>query len=412
MKLKHMALDYFPEFKCLADKCNYTCCYQWHIDIKRPDYMKVKNLRASKEMKEKIDRSFKRVKDNSRPLYAEIILGEDEYCPFLTKEKMCGLQQECGYSILPEVCKIFPRGNCVGFSQWEEFCSTGCEQVVNLLLERPQGLRLIELQEGRKLAVKDESVEKIVLKRPSLLYYREIQMLFMGILQNRRYSVPHRLLLAGLAARDLDNVKTQQEALAFLQKGISLLEYNPTIENTLREMETDPIKGMQMAVYPIMHYAVGEGKLSSKDVYFQKAIETISENLRIKQTQEGVMLDLDIDVDCYLKAKEHFEQLEYADYLMENLLVNSMFNMQFPLKWNEEKAVWQQYLELCCQYNTLKVLITAYMMGKEDKKEVAHITTVVSRCLLHNYKFQLAILKQWQNAKVLDLSHLGYLVCC
>ena len=35
MNMKHVALDYFPEFKCLADKCNYTCCYQWRIDIKK-----------------------------------------------------------------------------------------------------------------------------------------------------------------------------------------------------------------------------------------------------------------------------------------------------------------------------------------------------------------------------------------
>ena len=121
--IKHVALDYFPEFKCLAEKCHYSCCYQWRVDINRPDYMKIKNLRASKEIRQIVDNEIKRVKDNSTRFYAKMIMREDGNCPFLGKDRLCNLQKECGYNVLPEVCKNFPRSSNWSQIQWEQFCS-------------------------------------------------------------------------------------------------------------------------------------------------------------------------------------------------------------------------------------------------------------------------------------------------
>lgn len=416
MNMKHVALDYFPEFKCLADKCNYTCCYQWQIDIKRPDYMKVKNLRASKETKEKIEHCFKRVRDDSTPYYAQMVMREDGYCPFLTEQKMCSLQQECGYNVLPEICKVFPRLKHLAPNTWEHSCSTGCEQTVNLLLKRPQGLRLIEIETKKKAYMDEKFLEQKLEKRPVFHYYKEIQMLFMGILQNRKYSLPHRMLLIGLAARDLDNVTTQQEALEFLQKSISLLQYDENMERHLNQLKKNEVIGIEEALKPTLRVAILHKNQPHPDQYFLKVIDDISKNLEIKKSYKENLMEVNVrlNVDRYLSADEHFSKLEVSSYLLENLMLNMMMQMQFPLNWRdnyEDKTIWDSYIDFCIRYNIFKVLIVSYMSDKDGMEDIAHIVTVCSRSLIHNTTLRENVRTEWKKRGLDTLAHIAYLLC-
>ena len=414
MNMKHVALDYFPEFKCLADKCNYTCCYQWRIDIKKPDYTKIKNLRASKETKEKIEHCFKRVRDDSNPYYAHMVMKEDGNCPFLTEQKMCSLQQECGYSILPEVCKIFPRGNCVGFSQWEEFCSTGCEQTVNLLLKRPQGLRLIEIETKQKPYMDEKFLEQKLEKRPVFHYYKEIQMLFMGILQNRKYSLSHRVLLMGLAAQNLQKVKTKTEALEFLKNSLCLLQYDDKTDKFLKSMKRDTEHTGAVIAFneAVLNNSIAESEIDSFRAKFLK--EIYGEFVKVKLDSargKSKNININIDIEKYTHAKEKFWSIEYVSYAMENILVNRMVHKQFPLNWtHDDSSVWDSYLDFCAEYNIFQVLCACYMVNKEDKSCFAHAVTVCSRMLVHNANLREKIKKEWIDKGLNTLAHIAYLI--
>lgn len=413
-----MALDYFPEFKCLMDKCNYTCCYHWRIDIRKPDYMKIKNLRTSKDLKEKITYCFKRIKDDSSPAYARMVLNEEGYCAFLTEDRKCGLQQECGYTILPEVCKVFPRASNISPYTVEDYCSTGCEQTVNLLLERPQGLQLIETKDMKKNFNMNEQVLAYKIeKNPALQYYKEIQMLFMGILQNRKYTLSQRIILMGFAARDLDNVTNQQQALAFLQKSLSLLQYSDETKKQLEQMQNNLEAGRNLGLKPVLQQMILHKGKNEADRYFVKAIENICNNLdleiQLKGTEEGETYYIHLNTKKYEEAVEHFNNLKYTGYFMENLMVNILFQIQFPLNWKrEDMTVWNQYLQFCLQYNIFRVICTAYMSNTEEKKDLVHIVTLCSRILCHSEELKAALLKQWKENGLDTLAHIAYLICC
>ena len=414
MNMKHVALDYFPEFKCLADKCNYSCCYQWRIDIKKTDYTKVKNLRTSKETKEKIEHCFKRVRDDSTPFYAHMVMKEDGNCPFLTEQKMCSLQQECGYNVLPEVCKVFPRLKNLAPNTWEHSCSTGCERTVELLLQRPEGLKLVQIPSDREEYMKKEFLQEKLDQMPALHYYKEIQILFMGILQNRKYSMAHRMLLMGLAARDLDKVKTQQEALAFLQKSLPLLQYSTVMEKKLQELQNNTVAGMEIALKPVLKQAILHRDQPCPDRYFLDAIDEVNKNLRveIQHNKDDSQVHVDLDVEQYFLAQKNFWSLEYTPYFMENLMVNTMIQMQFPLSWGRGiKGVWDAYIDLCMQYNIFKVLVASYMLNKTEIKDLVHIVTLCSRVLAHNKSLRVKLLEDWKECNWDNMAYIAYLVC-
>ena len=39
-KMKTVVPSYYKEFRCIADKCNHSCCKGWEIDIDDETYKK------------------------------------------------------------------------------------------------------------------------------------------------------------------------------------------------------------------------------------------------------------------------------------------------------------------------------------------------------------------------------------
>ncbi len=413
MKLKHVALDYFPEFKCLADKCNYTCCTGWRVGLTRQEYMKTKNLRTTKQLAETIKTGMKRTKDENQKFYAFMNLKENGDCPFLTENKLCALQLEHGYNVLSNTCKTFPRRKNISPVQWEELCTTGCEQVVNLLLQRPQGLRLIEIDSEEVATVDDAELEQYLNKNPRARFYKEIQMLFMGILQNRSYSLDHRMILLGLASRNLDKANTPEEIIAFFQKSLPLLKHSPEMETQLKNMQTSLAEGIKTALPFTMERFRMQRKLFEKESYYAKALQDISKNIDIEFTQEDSAKMGTFDVSKYICAKQHFTQIECADYLMENVMVNSLIQRQFPIPYKQQgTSVWEEYLHFFAEYNILKVLTTAYMADKNEPSDLVHIVTICGRTMLHDKMFCNGLVEQLHKQEKDTLAHIAMMLCC
>lgn len=415
-KIKTMVLDYYPEFKCLMDKCNYTCCQSWNIDIRRNDYMKLRNLHTDKQTKEMIQNSFKRTKDDTGKHYAQIKLKEDGYCAFLTDDKMCGLQQKCGYAVLPEVCKTFPRGKRYMGFQKIMCCSIGCEQTVNLLLDRPEGVRLVEYNEGKTQCIQNEQeLLKFFRKNPKTKYNREIEMLFMGILQNRKYSLYHRMILFGMAAKNLDAAQTESEILAFIQKSLPLLKYDAAMEEQLKNLNTDFVKGLETSLRMIWDYIGAKEYLKNKNNAKERSVfDSVRKNLSMKleYSETDNHFKLKFSPHKYLQAKKHFEELEYTNYLMENVMVNILIQKACGVLLNGESTMWTNYLKLCGYYLFLKLFCVPYMADKTEKQDLVTVITVCGRMAVHNDEFIESFVLFTQLMKQKDLSHIAQFLDC
>jgi len=118
----------YDKFKCIADKCKFTCCKGWDINVDTNTYNK---------WKEKDNLNY--LLDNVRFIKKH---GENTYlikketkakCPLLTNEGLCNIVIDHGDEYLSLTCKNFPRIEN-NFDYVKELTlSCSCPEVVNII---------------------------------------------------------------------------------------------------------------------------------------------------------------------------------------------------------------------------------------------------------------------------------------
>ncbi|WP_291651082.1 flagellin lysine-N-methylase [Clostridium sp.] len=118
----------YDKFKCTADKCKFTCCKGWDINVDTKTYNK---------WREKDDLNY--LLDNVRFIK---INGENTYlikketkgkCPLLSEEGLCNIVINHGDENLSLTCKNFPRIENKFEDVKELTLSCSCPEVVNII---------------------------------------------------------------------------------------------------------------------------------------------------------------------------------------------------------------------------------------------------------------------------------------
>ena len=104
---------YYKDFHCIMGACQDDCCdVGWRIEFSKKDYLTIKRAVQSEALKDMVAQGMSRLRERAHDdLFAEFHVSEEGRCAFHTKEGMCALQLECGESVLPWVCRSFPRQN-------------------------------------------------------------------------------------------------------------------------------------------------------------------------------------------------------------------------------------------------------------------------------------------------------------
>ena len=74
--------DYYPLFRCIADRCRHNCCIGWEIDVDGDSIAAYDQIGG--EMGERLHKCIDR--SGEMPHF---ILGEQERCPFLNGKNLC-----------------------------------------------------------------------------------------------------------------------------------------------------------------------------------------------------------------------------------------------------------------------------------------------------------------------------------
>ena len=163
--------DFYGKFKCTADKCRHSCCIGWEIDIDddTAEYYKSLEGQIGRELSENV----------SNEPQAHFILTGEERCPFLDKKGLCRLILTLGEDSLCDICAEHPRF----YNEFPERSERGlglcCEEVVRLLLESNEPLRIIYSS--------DEDGEREI---PETIIWRER---IFEILENREMPLTRRM---------------------------------------------------------------------------------------------------------------------------------------------------------------------------------------------------------------------------
>lgn len=176
--------DYYKEFKCIADRCEDTCCAGWQIVIDK------KSLSRYRQVKGPFRRNVYKSIHWKEGTFRQ---DKERRCAFLNEENLCNLYKNLGEKSLCRTCRLYPR-HIEEFEGVREITlSVSCPEVARILLERKAP---VTFQTYEKAG--EEEYEDFDPFLFSVLMDAREAML--GILQNRALSIEVREgLILGMA---------------------------------------------------------------------------------------------------------------------------------------------------------------------------------------------------------------------
>ena len=136
--MKLYAPAYYKKFKCIADRCEHSCCIGWEIDIDDNTLQKYKQLKSGygAVIKESISME-------DTPHFR---LCEGERCPHLDEHGLCKIILGVGEDYLSDICREHPR-----FYNYTKVAEVGvgmsCPEAARLILSSPDFAGMEEVGE-------------------------------------------------------------------------------------------------------------------------------------------------------------------------------------------------------------------------------------------------------------------------
>ena len=397
---KDLRPAYYDRFHCLAADCKLSCCIGWSIPFDKKDYLAMKHQRTSPELAERLEKALRRVRDREKyggSMYAEFDMSSG-VCPLLRQDCLCALQAEKGPDALPAVCRIFPRGERYQTSGYlHRSLSPACEGVLALLWDLPSGVDFIsdplpKTKQRKLMAEKDTSLYR---------YFGEIQELCIDFLQDRRFPLPRRMLMLGMALQKLADGET--DIPGWLARSRAMADTLAT-DGSPKEPEQEKLLAMCLTdvIQSLYTFETADPELQRvKD-------ELIANSGVFLSNGDAVMFSL----APYRAARMRFEE-KFGDraYFFENLMVTLLFHLDLPDCASAE-SLWKSYVNLCNLYAFYR--FAAVMCCREgaagDRDELFRMMVFISRALIHNSTRRAAIRDELFRHGSATLAHMAVLL--
>lgn len=389
--------SYYDDFHCLAEGCRLSCCKGWSITFDKKDYLSLKREKGSAELNARLESGVRRIKKG--PLtgvhYGEFVMDHIA-CPLLREDGLCMLQAENGHGALPFVCRSFPRMESYQPSGYfERSLTPACEGVLALLWELPEGL------EFRSDPLPREKYRTVTSREWLAASFQDIRGQCIDFLQDRRFTLPQRILLMGLALKEL--TEGEADVDRWLAKARALPEL-PGITGYLQEAE--PGQALPLFLSNCIRVLLGMPGIGD----FQGLQGDLLQGLGV-QVQEGTTLAT-VPTAPYLAARERYqERFAGREYFMENLMVSLFFELKMPTLTSAED-LWKSYVNFCNLYSIYRFM--AVMSCREgaagDRDELFRLLVYASRSLIHDRASQTALRDNFFQNGSATLAHMSVLL--
>lgn len=395
--------EYYDNFHCLAQNCRLNCCTDgWRIDFNKKDYLTLKRQKGSSDLNARLEHSVRRIRSGA---FAENSYGEfalkDNVCPLL-KDGICMLQKEKGEGVLPRVCRRFPRTEAYLPSGYlERSLSPACEGVLELLWDLPEGLRFYSdpLPKAERRSIGG------VLPDTHLSHFQEIRSQCIDILQDRRSPLPLRILLMGMALRQLADGESD---IPRWIAGVQAMQESQEEARLLQKAADD--KTLSMFLF---HNARVLLSLASASAGINSVINEVSAGIGMQlQDCGGSLAEISIPHEPWRTARSRFQE-KWGDreFFMENLMAALFFHIRMPDLASSER-LWASYVNFCDLYSFYRFM--AVMSCREgaagDRNELFRLLVQTSRGLLHNGTRQALLRDEFFKNDSTTLAHMAILL--
>jgi len=248
--MKLIVPDYYPTFRCIADRCRHSCCIGWEIDIddETADFYKTVPGEFGKRLSENI---------TEQDGVSCFQLTTDERCPFLNESGLCDIILTIGEDKLCGICTDHPRFRNYFEDRTEIGLGLCCEAAGKLILEKKEKTALIVLEDdGDNIALSEKEAEFFTLRDQ-----------IFSVLQNRSFDIDKRIAnMLKICGTSLSPKKRTEWADIFMslecldpKRDALLSELKATDESDLILPNSDSwdIAFEQLAVYFIYRHLAG-----------------------------------------------------------------------------------------------------------------------------------------------------------
>lgn len=159
--MKLIAPNYYPHFRCVADKCRHSCCIGWEIDIDPDTREKYRHVPGA--FGARLNAS---IEDGE---VSSFRLDPDERCPMLNANGLCDLITTLGEENLCQICADHPRFRNYLSDRTELGLGLCCEEAARLILSQEEPLTLITLENNGEDADLPEDEAELLALRAELI---------------------------------------------------------------------------------------------------------------------------------------------------------------------------------------------------------------------------------------------------
>lgn len=174
--------DYYDDFKCIADKCDLTCCRDWTITVDDETYDKWGKLDDSLQSHTEEYGDVRRIK---------LVDGR---CPLLDENGLCKIVSTYGEADISHTCHTYPRETHTFTDRVEKSLTLSCKSVINLLFAKDEFEYVISEENIPGSDNPDDNC-------PDWLFY--IREWFLEIAKNKSYGINDALKIILYIALDI-----------------------------------------------------------------------------------------------------------------------------------------------------------------------------------------------------------------
>lgn len=362
--------SYYDNFKCIADKCDFTCCRDWTIAVDDNTFASWNDKTLPRQVAEANNMSLDQTLTSFVETHNESrrIVLDNGKCPFLDCNGLCHIVSQYGEECLSKTCHTYPRED-IKFSDYElKNLTLSCKTVVKHLFDQSVfSVQSEKVSEDSSIDREDEHCPNYLIELQQWFYtlvgeYKDVSVA--DILKAVFY------ILLDLIEQDIDdeNEDKYQELIGLYKNSATIKKILDTITDP--SSQTDSLdrfvedNELLMDLF-VRYYEQGKYSEFIKPV-FEKAEEL--EGL----IEDGVAIEL---YEKYVKeiGDKYEDELKLivAEELWSSLIVSyyDIETMAVKVQWLAiELALLKHYMFI--HYN---------IYGHLTKEELIHIVAVLFR---------------------------------
>ena len=224
-EIEILKITNYDNFKCIADKCKFTCCEGWDIAVDNDTYHKWQDNKCDYILNNVILKKC----ENKKEYFINKEINKT--CPLLDDEGLCEIVKNNGEDYLSLTCHSFPRIKNVFENKKELSLSCACPEVVEIISKISNKINLLDKNNN---ALDEELLE---------LKIRET---IIKIINENNASLDYKLIISfQMMLNILENEEITEEILLKELKRFKDKEYIKELIEMYEEVELDTYESIE-----------------------------------------------------------------------------------------------------------------------------------------------------------------------